>query len=262
MMNDEQLERYSRHMVLSEIGRDGQQRLLNSRALIVGVGGLGSPVAMYMAASGVGHLVLADFDVVELSNLQRQVIHSSADIGRAKVESAEDRIRALNPDVRVTTFNRVLDGDDEALLEQIQLADVVLDATDNFETRFALNRACVQTRTPLVSAAALRTDAQVTVFDSRVPTSPCYRCLYSDTLSEGPACSDVGVYSPLLGIAGSMQAAEALKVLVGFGEPLVGRVVVIDAVDMQWRSLKLNKVPGCPVCSGPDSKQESSQDSG
>ena len=194
-------------------------------------------------------MVLADFDVVELSNLQRQVLHGTADIGRSKVDSGKDRIEALNPDVRVTTFDRVLDGDDGDLLTEIQQADVVLDATDNFETRFALNKACVQTKTPLVSGAALRMDAQVSVFDSRQETSPCYRCLYSDELAEGEACSDVGVFAPLLGIVGAMQAAEALKLIVGFGETLTGRVLVIDALDMQWRSLKLNKDPRCPVCS-------------
>jgi len=248
-MRDEQFERYSRHMVLAQIGLSGQQRLLESRALIVGAGGLGSPIALYLASSGVGHLVLADFDVVELSNLQRQVLHGTADIGRSKVDSGKDRIEALNPDVRVTTFDRVLDGDDSDLLTEIQQADVVLDATDNFETRFALNKACVQTKTPLVSGAALRMDAQVSVFDSRQETSPCYRCLYSDELAEGEACSDVGVFAPLLGIVGAMQAAEALKLIVGFGETLTGRVLVIDALDMQWRSLKLNKDPRCPVCS-------------
>jgi adenylyltransferase/sulfurtransferase len=248
-MRDEQFERYSRHMVLAQIGLSGQQRLLESRALIVGAGGLGSPIALYLASSGVGHLVLADFDVVELSNLQRQVLHGTADIGRSKVDSGKDRIEALNPDVRVTTFDRVLDGDDSDLLSEIQQADVVLDATDNFETRFALNKACVQTKTPLVSGAALRMDAQVSVFDSRQETSPCYRCLYSDELAEGEACSDVGVFAPLLGIVGAMQAAEALKLIVGFGETLTGRVLVIDALDMQWRSLKLNKDPRCPVCS-------------
>ena len=248
-MRDEQFERYSRHMVLAQIGLSGQQRLLESRALIVGAGGLGSPIALYLASSGVGHLVLADFDVVELSNLQRQVLHGTADIGRSKVDSGKDRIEALNPDVRVTTFDRVLDGDDSDLLSESQQADVVLDATDNFETRFALNKACVQTKTPLVSGAALRMDAQVSVFDSRQETSPCYRCLYSDELAEGEACSDVGVFAPLLGIVGAMQAAEALKLIVGFGETLTGRVLVIDALDMQWRSLKLNKDPRCPVCS-------------
>jgi len=247
-MNDDQFERYSRHMVLPQIGLSGQRRLLESRVLLLGVGGLGSPIAMYLAASGVGTLVLADFDVVELSNLQRQIVHGNADIGRAKVDSGSDQIESLNPDVNVLPINEVLDADNSALADEVARADVVIDATDNFETRFALNRLCVDNITPLVSGAALRMDAQVTVFDPRDDTSPCYRCLYSDEFAEGEACSDVGVFSPLLGIAGSIQAAEALKLIIGFGEPLIGAVLVIDAVDMSIRRLKLNKDPQCPVC--------------
>tara|TARA_B100000029_G_scaffold357183_1_gene349986 strand:+ start:258 stop:1007 length:750 start_codon:yes stop_codon:yes gene_type:complete len=247
-MNDDQFERYSRHMVLPQIGLNGQRSLLKSRVLLLGVGGLGSPIAMYLAASGVGTLVLADFDVVELSNLQRQIVHGTADVGRAKVDSGSDRIESLNPDVNVLPINEVLDADNSGLADEVARADVVIDATDNFETRFALNRLCVDNITPLVSGAALRMDAQVTVFDPRDDTSPCYRCLYSDEFAEGEACSDVGVFSPLLGIVGSIQAAEALKLIIGFGEPLVGTVLVIDAVDMSFRSLKLNKDPQCPVC--------------
>ncbi|MBS37872.1 MAG: molybdopterin-synthase adenylyltransferase MoeB [Thiotrichales bacterium] len=247
-MNDDQFERYSRHMVLPQIGLNGQRSLLKSRVLLLGVGGLGSPIAMYLAASGVGTLVLADFDVVELSNLQRQIVHGTADIGRAKVDSGSDRIESLNPDVNVLPINEVLDADNSGLADEVARADVVIDATDNFETRFALNRLCVDNITPLVSGAALRMDAQVTVFDPRDDTSPCYRCLYSDEFAEGEACSDVGVFSPLLGIVGSIQAAEALKLIIGFGEPLVGTVLMIDAVDMSFRSLKLNKDPQCPVC--------------
>jgi len=247
-MNDDQFERYSRHMVLPQIGLNGQRSLLKSRVLLLGVGGLGSPIAMYLAASGVGTLVLADFDVVELSNLQRQIVHGTADVGRAKVDSGSDRIESLNPDVNVLPINEVLDADNSGLADEVARADVVIDATDNFETRFALNRLCVDNITPLVSGAALRMDAQVTVFDPRDDTSPCYRCLYSDEFAEGEACSDVGVFSPLLGIVGSIQAAEALKLIIGFGEPLVGTVLMIDAVDMSFRSLKLNKDPQCPVC--------------
>ncbi len=247
-MNDDQFERYSRHMVLPQIGLNGQRSLLESRVLLLGVGGLGSPIAMYLAASGVGTLVLADFDVVELSNLQRQIVHGTADVGRAKVDSGSDRIESLNPDVNVLPINEVLDADNSGLADEVARADVVIDATDNFETRFALNRLCVDNITPLVSGAALRMDAQVTVFDPRDDTSPCYRCLYSDEFAEGEACSDVGVFSPLLGIVGSIQAAEALKLIIGFGEPLVGTVLMIDAVDMSFRSLKLNKDPQCPVC--------------
>ena len=248
-MNDEQYERYSRHMVLPQIGLQGQKKLLAARVLLIGAGGLGSPIAYYLAASGVGHLVVADFDVVELSNLQRQILHTNDDLGRAKAASAEEKIHRLNPDVKVTTINRVFDSDDPDLLNETRLADVVVDATDNFETRFDINRACVATKTPMVSGAAIRNDAQVTVFDSRHATSPCYRCLYTDTSVEGEACSDVGVFSPLLGIVGSIQAAETLKLIVGAGDALVGRVIVIDVMSMEIRTLKLSKDPGCPVCS-------------
>jgi len=248
-MRDDQFSRYSRHMVLSQIGLEGQRRLLEARVLLVGVGGLGSPIAMYLAAAGVGQIVLADFDVVELSNLQRQILHTSNDIGRAKVDSGKDTLRALNPDVNISTINRVFDSDDDEFITEVEKASVVVDGTDNFETRFALNRACVASKTPLVSGAALRTDGQVTVFDSRDPQSPCYRCLYSDDASEGEACSDVGVFSPLLGIVGSIEAAETIKLIIGNGDSLVGRVIVIDVLSMEWRSLKLRKDPNCPVCS-------------
>ena len=248
-MRDDQFTRYSRHMVLSQIGLQGQRRLLAARVLLVGAGGLGSPIAMYLAASGIGQLVIADFDVVELSNLQRQILHTSNDIGRAKVESGKETLEALNPDVEILTINRVFDEDDDELINEVEKADVVVDGTDNFETRFALNRACVATKTPLVSGAALRTDGQVTVFDSRDPESPCYRCLYTEDSSEGEACSNVGVFSPLLGIIGSIEAAETIKILIGAGDTLTGRVVVIDVLSMEWRSLKLKKDPGCPVCS-------------
>ena len=248
-MRDDQFTRYSRHIVLSQIGLEGQRRLLAARALLVGAGGLGSPIAMYLAASGIGQLVLADFDVVELSNLQRQILHTTKDIGRAKVESGEEALNNLNPDVEIVTINRVFDEDDDELRSEVEKADVVVDGTDNFETRFALNRACVATKTPLVSGAALRTDGQVTVFDPRDPDSPCYRCLYTEDSSEGEACSDVGVFSPLLGIIGSIEAAEAIKILIGAGDTLTGRVVVIDVMSMEWRELRLKKDPACPVCS-------------
>ena len=247
-MRDDQFTRYSRHMVLSQIGLEGQRRLLAARALLVGAGGLGSPIAMYLAASGIGQLVLADFDVVELSNLQRQILHTTKDIGRAKVESGEEALNNLNPDVEIVTINRVFDEDDDELRSEVEKADVVVDGTDNFETRFALNRACVATKTPLVSGAALRTDGQVTVFDPRDSDSPCYRCLYTEDSSEGEACSDVGVFSPLLGIIGSIEAAEAIKILIGAGDSLTGRVVVVDVMSMEWRELRLKKDPACPVC--------------
>lgn len=247
-MRDDQFDRYSRHMVLPQIGLEGQRRVLNARVLLVGVGGLGSPIAMYLAAAGVGQLVIADFDVVELSNLQRQILHTSNDIGRAKVDSGKRTLTALNPDVDIITINRVFDGDDDELIGEVEKADVVVDGTDNFETRFALNRACVAKKTPLVCGAALRTDGQVTVFDPRDPQSPCYRCLYTEDATEGEACSDVGVFSPLLGIIGSIEAAETIKLIIGTGDSLVGRVIVIDVLSMEWRSLKLKKDPSCPVC--------------
>lgn len=242
-----ELARYSRHMLLPEIGEEGQRRLRDARVLIVGLGGLGSPVAMYLAASGVGELVLSDFDFVELSNLQRQIVHTNADVDRNKVDSAADTISRLNPLVRVTPLAYALDEAD--LAEQVRAADVVVDASDNFETRFALNAACVEARVPLVSGAAVRMEGQISVFDSRVEDSPCYRCLYSDESNEdGEPCSRVGVLAPLLGIIGSVQAAETLKLLAGFGETLAGRVVFVDAYSMEWRAMKLARNPKCAVC--------------
>jgi adenylyltransferase/sulfurtransferase len=246
-MNPEQESRYSRTMLLAQIGREGQEKLLAARVLIVGMGGLGSPVAMYLAASGVGHLVLTDFDIVELSNLQRQIIHHSDDVDLNKVESAREAILALNPGVQVTALPYALQDDD--LEREIRAANVVVDACDNFESRFEMNAVCWRLGTPLVSAAAMRMEGQVSVFDPRQPASPCYRCLYSDESTEGEACSQVGVLAPLLGIIGSIQATEAMKLIVAMGTTLVGRVLVLDALDMEWRTLRLRKDPQCPVCS-------------
>ncbi len=245
-MNEEQRERYSRHLLLPPIGEAGQERLLAARVLIIGAGGLGSPVAMYLASAGVGHLVIADFDHVDLSNLQRQILHRTADLGRDKVASARDTLAALNPGVTVTPLNWA--PDDDELDEEVRQADVVVDACDNFETRFTLNRLCVANRTPLVSGAAVRFEGQVSVFDPRQADSPCYRCLYSDTSTEGEACSQVGVMAPLLGIIGSIQAVEAMKLIIGTGEPLTGRVMMVDALTMEWRTLRLRKDSRCPVC--------------
>jgi molybdopterin/thiamine biosynthesis adenylyltransferase len=254
-MTPEQEARYSRHILLAQIGNEGQEKLLAARVLIVGMGGLGSPVAMYLAASGIGHLVLTDFDVVELSNLQRQIIHHTDDVGENKVASARAAIHDLNPNVQVTAIPWVLEDDE--LAREVRDADVVIDACDNFESRFELNAVCWRLSTPLVSAAAMRMDGQVTVFDARNPDSPCYRCLYSDESSEGEACSQVGVLAPLLGIVGSIQATEAMKLIVGMGTPLVGRVMVLDALDMEWRTLKLRKDPHCPVCAEADGSDAS-----
>ena len=247
-MTPEQESRYSRHILLAQIGRQGQEKLLAARVLVVGMGGLGSPVAMYLAASGVGHLVLTDFDIVELSNLQRQIIHHTDDVGENKVESARAAIHDLNPGVRVSALPRALEGDE--LAREVEAADVVVDACDNFESRFELNALCWRLGTPLVSAAAMRMEGQVTVFDPRQADSPCYRCLYSDDSTEGEACSQVGVLAPLLGIVGSIQATEAMKLIIGMGKTMVGRVLVIDALDMELRTLRLRKDPHCPVCAG------------
>ncbi len=245
-MNESQTNRYSRHILLPQIGAAGQDRLLAARVFIVGAGGLGSPLCMYLASAGVGHLVISDFDHVELSNLQRQILHGEADIGRDKVASAQETLQQLNPDIQVTALNWALD--DEELTEHIRAADVVVDATDNFESRFTLNRLCVNEKTPLVSAAAIRFEGQVTVFDPRQHDSPCYRCLYSDESDSGEACSKVGVLAPLLGILGSIQATETIKLILHSGEALVGRVLVLDALSMEWRSLRLRKDPDCPMC--------------
>ncbi len=251
-------ERYSRHLLLPQIGEAGQERLRQARVLVIGLGGLGSPVSMYLAASGVGELVLVDFDHVELSNLQRQVIHSSADIGRDKVESARDRLVALNPEVKVTTRAYVLDDDE--LAEEISRSNVVVDASDNFETRFALNALCYRAGTPLVSGAAIRMEGQVGVFDPRDAESGCYRCLYTDESGEGEACSQVGVLAPLLGIIGSVQATEAIKLIVETGRTLAGRLLVLDALEMEWRMLRLPKDPGCPVCGQGPAETEPGED--
>jgi adenylyltransferase/sulfurtransferase len=245
-MNDEQLLRYSRHLMLNGFDVAGQEALLAARVLIVGLGGLGSPAAMYLAAAGVGNLVLADNDVVELSNLQRQIAHKTASIGRNKVESARQTLLELNPGIRVETVTGRLEG---AALEQLVAGcTAVLDCSDNFSTRFALNAACHHHRVPLVSGAAIRTEAQLSVFDPRDPAAPCYRCLYQDGVDTDLSCSESGVMAPLVGIVGSMQALECIKVLSGFGKPLVGLLLLIDAATLQIRTLVLQKNPDCPVC--------------
>ena len=247
-VNDEQQARYSRHSLLPGIGEPGQQRLLRSRVLVIGLGGLGSPAAMYLASSGVGELVLSDYDYVELSNLQRQIIHTSADVGRDKVESARDTIARLNPEVSVEALAHALD--DEDLEEEVERADVVVDACDNFETRFQLNEVCWRTATPLVSGAAVRLEGQVSVFDPRDPESPCFHCLYGDVdAAEGEPCSRIGVLAPLLGIIGSIQAAETLKILADFGTRMTGRLMLVDALTMETHVVRLPKNPDCPICS-------------
>ena len=247
-MNDDQLLRYSRHILLPDIGIEGQQKLHDAHALIIGAGGLGSPVALYLAASGVGTLTLVDDDTVDLTNLQRQIIHRTSSVGTPKVDSARASLAEINPDVRVTALNERADR--KRLLELVAQADIVIDCSDNFATRYALNQACVGLKKPFVSGAATRFDGQVAVFDMRQASSPCYHCLYPeqpDALET--RCAIMGVLAPLVGIIGSMQAAEALKVLVGMGTPLCGRLLVMDALHMELRTVKLSRDPACPVCS-------------
>jgi molybdopterin-synthase adenylyltransferase len=246
-MNDEQLLRYSRHILLDPIGIEGQDRLLASRALIVGAGGLGCPAALYMAAAGVGTLVIVDDDEVDLTNLQRQVLHRQHSVGRAKVESARETLHDINPGIEVIALKTRLAGD--ALREQVAAADVVLDCSDNFATRHAINRACVAARTPLVSGAAIRFDGQVSVFDSRDADAPCYHCLFPEGGdADEVRCAVMGVFAPLTGIIGTMQAAEALKLLAHTGQSLAGRLLLLDALGMEWRSITLPRDPACEVC--------------
>lgn len=246
-MNDQQLLRYSRQIMLPDVDIDGQEKLLAARVFIIGLGGLGSPVAMYLAAAGVGHLVLADFDTVDLSNLQRQIAHTTDRIGQTKVESAAHSVRALNPDVQITCITDVLDS--ESLALHISQVDVVVDCCDNFTTRFAVNAACVAAKIPLVSGAAIRLEGQVAVFDNRDPHCPCYRCLYDAESEENTTCAANGVLSPVVGVIGSMQALETLKLIVGFGKSLAGKLLLFDARYSQWRELGLPKDAHCPECS-------------
>ena len=246
-MNDQQLLRYSRHILLPEIGVEGQQKLLDAHALIVGAGGLGSPAALFLAASGVGTLTLCDGDTVDLTNLQRQILHRTSAIGMPKTASAQAALAEINPGVRVVALNER--ADEARLLELAAQADVVLDCSDNFATRYALNRVCAQLKKPLVSGAATRFDGQVTVFDLRHAHSPCYHCLYPEQAeAEETRCAVMGVFAPLVGIIGSMQAAEALKLLLATGTSLCGKLLVLDALHMELRSVKLSKDKACPVC--------------
>lgn len=244
-MNDEQLLRYSRQIMLPQVDIDGQEKLLASRVLIIGIGGLGSPVAMYLATAGIGHLVFVDDDVVELSNLQRQIAHNTADIGLSKVESAKQTIQKLNPEIKITTYTEKLH--DKKLTDEVTAADVVIDATDNFSSRFTLNTHCVKNNTPLISGAAIRMEGQVSVFN-KTPSSPCYRCLYKNEGELDATCSNNGILSPVVGIIGSIQATEAIKVILDTGECLDGKLLMLDALQMEWRTLKLKKDPACPVC--------------
>jgi adenylyltransferase/sulfurtransferase len=253
-MDDNQLLRYSRHILLPEVGIEGQERLRSGKALVVGAGGLGAPASLYLASSGVGRLTICDHDAVDLTNLQRQIVHFTDSIGRKKVESARDTLHRINPDVRIDAVAERVSG--SRLEELVAAADVVIDATDNFATRHAINRACVRHRRPLVSGAAIRFDGQVSVFDLRRDDSACYHCLFPEEGElEEMRCAVMGVFAPLVGIIGTTQAAEALKLLAGIGESLDGRLLMLDALTMQWRSVKLRKDPQCRVCSGGDTAQ-------
>lgn len=245
-MKDKQLLRYSRQIMLPQMDVAGQEALLAARVLIIGLGGLGCPAAMYLASSGVGELVLADADDVDLSNLQRQIAHDTNSIGMPKVESAQQTLARLNDGVRVATINERLEG--EGLEQAVSQADVILDCTDNFSSRFAINAAAVKHRVPLVSGAAIRLEGQVTVFDNRQGDSPCYQCLHQDGDDMQLSCSESGVMAPLVGIIGTIQAMEAIKVITGIGSTLAGRLLFLDAQTMHFREMKLNKRPGCACC--------------
>ncbi len=250
-MNDDQLLRYSRHILLNEIGVEGQQRILESHALIVGAGGLGSPVALYLGSAGIGRITVVDDDVVDMTNLQRQIAHTVGRVGQPKVQSTQTAIAAINPDVQVTPIKARADA---ALLEAlVAKADVVLDCCDNFASRQAINVACVKHRKPLVSGAAIGFDGQVCVYDLRDSDSPCYACVFSpDTLFEETRCATMGVFAPLVGIIGSLQAAEALKLLSGAGRTLSGRLLMLDGRAMEFTEVRIARQASCPVCNNAD----------
>lgn len=246
-MRDDELLRYARHILLDEIGIEGQTALLESHVLVVGAGGLGSPVCLYLASAGVGHVVIADDDTVELSNLQRQIMHTNDRLGMPKVVSAKKAIVQVNPDTTVTALAQRLDS--VSLSKQVSEVDLVLDCCDNFETRQAVNQACVKHRVPLVSGAAVRFEGQVCVFDTRDASSPCYHCLFPHAQDVTPTdCATMGVFAPLVGIIGSLQAAEAIKVLVGIERALVGRLVMFEARRSRWHEVRVPRDPDCPVC--------------
>ena len=246
-MNDNQLLRYSRHILLPKIGYEGQEKLTKSHALIVGAGGLGSPAALYLAASGVGKLTICDFDTVDLTNLQRQIIHTTQSVGINKAVSAQQTIYEINPDVAVQTIQqKSTEAEFKALAAN---ADVVIDCSDNFATRYALNRTCLQLKKPLVSGAAIGFEGQISVFDLRHENSPCYHCLFPDTGEDTDLrCATNGVFAPLVGMIGTAQAAEALKLIMNIGENLQGRLLLLDVLNMEWRTIKLSKDPACVVC--------------
>lgn len=248
-MDNATLLRYSRHILLDQLEYAGQQKLLNARILILGAGGLGSPAAMYLASSGIGHIVICDFDLVDISNLQRQILYSESDLGKNKADSAKQTLAKLNSQIKITSINKKLGV--IALREEISKADVVLDATDNFTSRFSINQACILARKPLISGSAIRMEGQVSVFRLDQAGSPCYQCLYGNEESEPEedACSQNGVLAPMVGIIGSILATEAIKVITTIGKDLKGRLLLLNALTMEWRTVKLNKDTQCPGCS-------------
>ncbi|RJF97554.1 HesA/MoeB/ThiF family protein [Noviherbaspirillum saxi] len=246
-MNDQQLLRYSRHILLDEIGIEGQERLLAAHALVIGAGGLGSPAAYYLASAGIGKITLVDNDTVDLTNLQRQILHTTDRVGQPKVESGKQALSQINPEVEVVALAER--ADEDRLASLVRQASVVLDCSDNFATRHAVNRACVEHKVPLVSGAAIRFDGQVSVFDTRHADAPCYACLFPpEQQYEEVLCSTMGVFAPLVGIIGTMQAAEALKLVAGVGESLAGRLLLLDARNMEWTSIRIAHNAVCPVC--------------
>jgi len=245
-MNDQELLRYSKQVMLPQIEIEGQQKIMDSTMLIIGMGGLGSPTALYLAASGVGHIIIADFDQVELSNLQRQIIHGTSDIGDDKVNSAKAKMLEINPNIKVTIANEIVHDDNLASL--IKDVDIVLDGTDNFESRFEINKACVEFQKPLVSAAVIRLEGQISVFKGYEKDQPCYQCLYSEEGNENESCVQNGVLAPVAGLVGTIQALQAIKVLLGLGDQLCGKLLLIDGLDLSFRKVKIGKDLKCPIC--------------
>jgi adenylyltransferase/sulfurtransferase len=245
-MNDQELLRYSKQIMLPQIDVEGQQKIIDSKMLIVGMGGLGSPTALYLAAAGVGHIIIADFDQVELSNLQRQIIHRTSDIGDDKVNSAKTKLLELNPNIKVTIANEIVHTDNLSSL--IKDVDIVLDGTDNFESRFEINKACVEFKKPLVSAAVIRLEGQISVFKGYEKDQPCYQCLYSEEGGENESCVQNGVLAPVAGLVGTIQALQAIKVLLDLGEQLCGLLLLVDALDLSFRKVKIVKDSECPIC--------------
>ncbi|MCX7217367.1 MAG: HesA/MoeB/ThiF family protein [Burkholderiales bacterium] len=246
-MNDQQLRRYSRHILLDQIGIEGQEKINLAHALVIGAGGLGSPAAFYLASAGVGKITLVDDDEVDLTNLQRQILHTTERVGQPKVSSAKQTLQQINPEIQVIALQERVNA--ERLAELLQDVSIVLDCCDNFSTRHAINAACVNQAVPLISGAAISFDGQISVFNARDANSPCYACLFPPTDKfEETMCSSMGVFAPLVGIIGSMQAAEALKVIMGIGKSLSGRLLLLDAQHMEWTTIKVARNPACPVC--------------